>query len=339
MKRVFVLMSGGVDSSVAAFLLKKEKFDTIGIHLKISKFCNPQDEYDARRVAQILNIPFYVIDITKEYQQNVVLDMIKNYALGYTPNPDVLCNKAIKFGFVYDKLKDLGFDYIATGHYAKIKNGLIAIPKDKEKDQTYFLWGIKKEKVKNIIFPLGDYLKKEVREIAQKLNFPNANKKDSQGICFLGKIKLTNFLKEYLPETPGLILDKNNNILGYHKGYWFFTEGQRHGLDIKNGQGPYYVAVKNPEENKIIVAKEDEEILYSKKIFLDELNWFINEPKENFELYVRCRYKQKLIKGKFIAKTKNIIFENPVKAIAPGQSAVFYKNEYLIGGGIIKYKK
>jgi tRNA-specific 2-thiouridylase len=334
-KKVFVLMSGGVDSSVAALLLKKRGFDVVGIHLKLSKFCNPQDEFDARRVAEILDIPFYVVDITEEYQKRIALDMIKNYALGYTPNPDALCNKLIKFGFVYDKLKDLGFDYIATGHYAKIKNNLICIPKDKEKDQTYFLWGIEREKIKNIIFPLGDYTKKEVREIARKYNLPNADKKDSQGICFLGKIKLIDFLKEYLPEYPGLIVDKNNNILGYHKGYWFFTEGQRHGLDIKRGDGPYFVALKDRKENKIIVAKENDEILYSKKIKIDDVNLFV-DIKDKIEVYVRCRYRQPLTKAIFDPKKNEVIFEEKIKAIAPGQSAVFYKDEYLLGGGIIK---
>jgi tRNA-specific 2-thiouridylase len=241
----------------------------------------------------------------------------------------------IKFGFVYDKLKDLGFDYIATGHYAKIKNNLICIPKDKEKDQTYFLWGIEKEKIKNIIFPLGDYTKKEVREIARKYNLPNADKKDSQGICFLGKIKLIDFLKEYLPEYPGLIVDKNNNVLGYHKGYWFFTEGQRHGLDIKKGDGPYFVALKDRKENKIIVAKENDEILYSKKIKIDDVNLFV-DIKDKIEVYVRCRYRQPLTKAIFDPKKNEVIFEEKIKAVAPGQSAVFYKDEYLLGGGIIK---
>ncbi|MGC8981685.1 MAG: tRNA 2-thiouridine(34) synthase MnmA [Minisyncoccia bacterium] len=335
MKKVFVLMSGGVDSSVSALLLKKRGFNVVGIHLKLSKFCDPKDEYDARRTAEIIDIPFYVIDITEEYQKNITLDLIKNYALGYTPNPDALCNKLIKFGFVYDKLKNLGFDYIATGHYAKIKNNLICIPKDKEKDQTYFLWPIKKEKIKKILFPLGDYTKSEVREIARKYNLPNADKKDSQGICFLGKIRLVDFLKEYLPENPGLIVDKDNNILGYHKGYYFFTEGQRHGLDIKKGDGPYFVALKDKKENKIVVAKEDDDILYSRGIELKDLNLFI-EPRDKIDIFVRCRYRQPLVRAIFDFKDKKVIFEEPIKAIAPGQSAVFYKDEFLIGGGIIK---
>jgi len=339
-------MSGGVDSSVAASLLKREEYDVIGVHLKISKYCNPQDEEDARAVANILNIPFYVIDITQEYQSTIALDTIKNYALGLTPNPDALCNRLIKFGYVFDLLKKLGMDYIATGHYAKkekINNEeVIKIPKDKNKDQTYFLWGIKKQRIKKILFPLGDLTKEEVRKIAKDFDLPVAEKKDSQGICFLGPIKLIDFLKEFLPENRGLILDSKGRILGNHPGYYFFTEGQRHGLNIKTGDGPYYVALKDPKRNYIIVARENEEILYSKKIKLKNVNFlvsknFLNNITKNnkIEVLTRCRYRQPLIKAIFDIKNKILEFETPVKAIALGQSAVFYYNDILLGGGVI----
>ena len=345
-KKVFVLMSGGVDSSVAAFLLKREGYDVIGVHLKISKYCNPQDEEDARAVANILNIPFYVIDITKEYQSTIALDTIKNYALGLTPNPDALCNRLIKFGYVFDFLKKLGMDYIATGHYAKkdkIDNEeVIKIPKDKNKDQTYFLWGIKRERIKRILFPLGDLTKEEVRKIAKEFNLPVAEKKDSQGICFLGPIKLIDFLKEFLPENRGLILDTQGRILGYHPGHYFFTEGQRHGLNIKTGDGPYYVALKDPKKNYLIVAKEGESVLYSRKIKLKNVNLlvskkFLENIKENNQISVlaRCRYRQPLTKAIFNLENKILEFETPIKAVALGQSAVFYYNDILIGGGII----
>ncbi len=349
MKKVFVLMSGGVDSSVAAFLLKKEGYDVIGVHLKISKYCNPQDEEDARAVANILNIPFYVIDITKEYQSTVVLDTIKNYALGYTPNPDALCNRLIKFGYIYDFLKKLGMNLIATGHYAKkdIFKGeeVIKIPKDKNKDQTYFLWGIKRSRLKKILFPIGDYTKEEVRKIAKENNLPVAEKKDSQGICFLGPIRLIDFLKEFLPESRGLILDTKGNILGYHPGYYFFTEGQRHGLNIKTGGGPYYVALKDPKKNIIVVAKENEEILYTKKIKLKNLNFLISKKilkelciNNKIKITARCRYRQPLMPAILDTKNKILTFKESIKAVAPGQSAVFYYKDILIGGGII-YKK
>jgi len=339
-------MSGGVDSSVAAVILKIEGFDVIGVHLKISKFCNPQDEEDARAVANILNIPFYVIDITKEYQETIALDTIKNYAIGLTPNPDVLCNRLIKFGYVYDFLKKLGMDYIATGHYAKkekIDNEeVIKIPKDKNKDQTYFLWSIKKQRIKRILFPLGDFTKEEVRKLAKDFNLPVAEKKDSQGICFLGPIKLIDFLREFLPEHKGLILNTKGEILGYHSGYYFFTEGQRHGLNIKKGDGPYYVALKDPKTNYLIVAKNDEKILYSKKIKLKNVNLLVSKKfidkikKENkIQILSRCRYRHPLIKSVFDLKTKILEFKVPVKATALGQSAVFYYDDILLGGGII----
>lgn len=357
-KKIAVLMSGGVDSSVAALLLKNLNYDLIGIHLKISKYCNPEDELDARLVAEKFNFPIYTLDISEDYQKTIALETIKEYTRGFTPNPDVLCNSEIKFGLVLELLKKINIKYIATGHYAKIikfkDHNLISIPKDLNKDQTYFLWKIKKKYLKNIIFPLGDYLKSEVREIARNNNLPNANKKDSQGICFLGKIKLIDFLKEYLPINQGSIIDNQGNFLGYHPGYYFFTEGQRHGLNIKNGNGPYYIATKNPQENILVVAKDSEKILLTKKIKINKINILLPLKKFNFnfnnlEVLIRCRYRQPLVKAFLNLKEKTIIFDEPMKNIALGQSAVFYlegekinnnlKNEIiLLGGGIIEKK-
>jgi tRNA-specific 2-thiouridylase len=357
-KKVAVLMSGGVDSSVAALLLKKSGYDLIGIHLKISRFCNPQDELDARLVAEKFNFPIYTLDISEDYQKTVALETIKEYARGYTPNPDVLCNSQIKFGLVLDLLKNLKIKYIATGHYAKIIdfNGckLIAVSKDTNKDQTYFLWKIKRNYLKNIIFPLGDYLKSEVRQIAKENHLLNADKKDSQGICFLGKIKLTDFLKEYLPINKGLIINSRGEILGYHSGHYFFTEGQRHGLDIKTSPGPYYIALKNPRKNILIVAKDDEKILFTKKIRIKDMNILLpmkqfNFDDKNLEILIRCRYRQPLTKAVLNLKSRLIEFSQPLKNIALGQSAVFYlegekidfrlKDEIiLLGGGIIAKK-
>ncbi|GIW65691.1 MAG: tRNA-specific 2-thiouridylase MnmA [Candidatus Parcubacteria bacterium] len=360
MKKIAILMSGGVDSSVSALLLKGLNYEVIGIHLKISKFCNPQDELDARLVAEKLDFPIYTLDISEDYQKTIALEMIKEYSRGFTPNPDVLCNSQIKFGYVLDFLRRINIKFIASGHYAKIikleNNYFIAIPKDTNKDQTYFLWQINKNYLKNIIFPLGDYLKSEVRQLAIENNLSNACKKDSQGICFLGKIRLRNFLEEYLPIYSGTIVDSQNNILGYHSGYYFFTEGQRHGLDIKTGGGPYYVALKDIKNNKLIVAKENEEILFTSRIRLKSLNLLIGEKiiskicKNNkINIFVRCRYRQPLVSGILNLEDKSVIFSKKIKGIALGQSSVFYINGdqvdnslknhiILLGGGIIKNK-
>jgi tRNA-specific 2-thiouridylase len=358
-KKVGVLMSGGVDSSVAALLLKKSGYEIVGFHLKISQFCNPQDELDARLVAQKLNFPIYTLDISQDYQRLIALETIKEYAVGRTPNPDVLCNSQIKFGLILDFLKDLNINYLATGHYAKIiqwqKFKFIAQPKDTSKDQTYFLWQIKRRYLKKILFPLDDYLKSEIRQLAADNNFPNAYKKDSQGICFLGKIKLVDFLKNFLPSRKGLIVDRQGRILGYHPGYYFFTEGQRHGLNIKIGQGPYYVEIKNPHKNVLVVSRFEEALIFN-KIKLRNINFLI-EPailkgliKNNeLKVKVRCRYRQPLIAAIFNLKEKTILFSQPLRYIALGQSAVFYldgqqispslQGELILGGGGIIAQK
>ena len=366
-------MSGGVDSSVATTILKNQGYDVAGVHLKISAVCDEKDEYDARRVCGILKIPFYVIDISDEYQKTVAADMIQGYAKGITPNPDVLCNQSIKFGFVFDKLQKMDFDplrpqseasYIATGHYARINSELriqnsesklkniykLYTAEDKDKDQTYFLWGIRKSRLSKILFPIGDYFKKDVRKLAKKFGLPNSEKKDSQGICFLGKITFSDYLREFLKEKKGKIVDSKGNILGEHNGHWFFTEGQRHGLDIKTCKGPYFVAKKDSKKNLIIVAKANEKILYKKQVKLKNLNWLIEKPKNKIRIFLRCRYRQSLVKAIFDPNENLLVFSKPQKAIASGQSAVFYlpvknktKNDkktisdfLMLGGGIIK---
>jgi tRNA-specific 2-thiouridylase len=334
--KISVLLSGGVDSSVSALLLKEKGYDLVGVHLHCFDFCNPQDAEDARKVAEILNIPFYVFDLTEEFEDKVINYMVRTYEQGLTPNPDVYCNQFIKFGVFFDKAIDLGYDFVASGHYAKTQNGHLLTSKDKEKDQTYFLWKVEKEKFSKIIFPVGDLLKSEVREIAKKYNLPTAEKKESMGICFVGQVKLREFLSQYLKPREGKIIDTQGRILGTHPGYFYFTEGQRHGLNIKVGGGPYYVAQKIPEENLIIVAKENDPLLYTKKIEITEMNVLEKEILEKEEIVeVRFRHRQPLVKAKVNIEKSEVEFLEPQKMVAPGQSIVFYKDELVLGGGII----
>jgi tRNA-specific 2-thiouridylase len=334
--KISVLLSGGVDSSVSALLLKEKDYDLVGVHLHCFDFCNPQDAEDARKVAEILNIPFYVFDLTEEFEDKVINYMVRTYEQGLTPNPDVYCNQFIKFGVFFDKAIDLGYDFVASGHYAKTQNGHLLTSKDKEKDQTYFLWKVEKEKFSKIIFPVGDLLKSEVREIAKKYNLPTAEKKESMGICFVGQVKLREFLSQYLKPREGKIIDTQGRILGTHPGYFYFTEGQRHGLNIKVGGGPYYVAQKIPEENLIIVAKEDDPLLYTQKIEITEVNILEKEILDKEEIVeVRFRHRQPLVKAKVNISKSEVEFLEPQKMVAPGQSIVFYKDELVLGGGII----
>ena len=342
MNKVLVLMSGGVDSSVAALLLKNKGFEVVGFYLNYTPYCNPRDEEDARRVAEILNIPFYSLDITQEFEEKIIKYFVESYERGLTPNPDVFCNDLIKFGIILEKALSLGFEKVASGHYAKIiKNNdfhLLA-GKDKNKDQSYFLWKIKKEKLERIIFSIGEFTKEEVRKIASQNNFPNAYKKGSSGICFVGPIKLREFLKNYLQPKPGLIIDTKGNILGKHPGYFYFTEGQRHGLNIKTGKGPYYVVKKIPKENLVIVAREGEPELYTSQIEVIDLNILERDiiKSENL-IEARFRYRQPLVKAKIEINEEEkakVEFLEPQRMIAPGQSIVFYKKDLVLGGGII----
>jgi tRNA-specific 2-thiouridylase len=334
--KISVLLSGGVDSSVSALLLKEKGYDLVGIHLHCFDFCNPQDAEDARRVAEILNIPFYVFDLTEEFEDKVINYMIRTYEQGLTPNPDVYCNQFIKFGVFFDKALDLGYDFVASGHYAQTQDGHLLTSKDKEKDQTYFLWKVEKEKFSKIIFPVGDLLKSQVREIAKKYNLPTAEKKESMGICFVGQVKLREFLSQYLKPKEGKIIDTQGRVLGTHPGYFYFTEGQRHGLNIKVGGGPYYVAQKIPEENLIIVAKENNPLLYTQKIEITEVNILEKEILSKEEIVeVRFRHRQPLVKAKINIEKSEVEFLEPQKMIAPGQSIVFYKDDLVLGGGVI----
>ena len=346
--KVFVGLSGGVDSSVAACLLKKQGYDVIGIHLRCwnKDGCNIADAEDARRVAEVLDIPFYVLNLEEDYKRSVVDYMINGYADGFTPNPDVMCNKEIKFGLFLKKALELGADYIATGHYAKLgkrgKEFVIEVAKDKNKDQSYFLWTLTQEQLKYCLFPIGDYLKSEVRSIATKAKLPTAKKKDSQGLCFIGKVSMRDFLGEYLPVKKGKVLSVSGEVLGEHEGNYFYTIGQRHGIKI-SGNKPYYVISKNALTNTLVLAEGEEiEKSKTKMVKLSSTNLVLKNQIKNYEdieVYARLRYRQALSKAYLMKNSKdslNLIFNHSQKFVAPGQSAVFYSARgEMLGGGVI----
>jgi tRNA-specific 2-thiouridylase len=364
---VFVGMSGGVDSSVAALLLKKQGYEVVGVFIRSWTNQNlancpwENDSKDARLVAEKLNIPFFVWDFEKEYEKEVVKYMINTYKKGLTPNPDVMCNSQIKFGLFLERALKLGAQFIATGHYVqKIKDEknnffYLAQSKDLNKDQSYFLWKLNQKQLKHSLFPIGGYLKSEVREIAQKYDLPVAFKKDSQGVCFLGKVKLYDFLKNFIKEKEGDVITVSGEKIGKHNGVYFYTIGQRHiGVSSSAYTGtPLYVVDKNIKKNLLIVAPQESNYLYKKEIEVSQVN-FLSEKlikkylKKNelfLPIYLRVRYRQPLFEGKILGNIKKpylkIIFNEPQKFIAPGQSAVFYlpqknKNKFnLIGGGVI----
>ena len=339
-KRVICAMSGGVDSSVSAALLKKAGFEVIGVYMRqwapeiLGKTCIwKTDRQDAMRACAKLKIPFFTWDFSKEYENEVGKYMIDSYKKGITPNPDVMCNKIIKFGLFYDRAIKEGADFIATGHYTRIKSGKILKAKDKNKDQTYFLYAISKKQLDKIIFPVGDMEKPEVRKLAKKFGLDNAEKKDSQGVCFIGQFDMKEFLKMYIKPKTGKILSLSGKEIGEHDGIFYYTIGQRHGLDIKNGQGPYYVVKKDVKKNIIYVG--DEKDLSVKKARIVNINWINKPAKFPAILDVRTRYRAPLKKAK-LSKNGELVFIKSDRAITPGQSAVFYKGNEMLGGGIVK---
>jgi len=347
-KKVVVAMSGGVDSSVAAALLKKQGYFVIGIFMKFwkegqsgkNRCCSAESEKLARLVAKRIGIPFYVINAEKEFKKKVVDYFLNEYKKGDTPNPCVVCNKEIKFGFLIKKALSLGANFVATGHYAKIKNGKLFKGKDKEKDQSYFLWQLNQKQLKHILFPVGNYKKPEVRKLAKKFKLPTAETPESQEVCFI--YNTTNdFFKKYLKIKPGNIIDKTGlpaqagKVLRRHQGLWFYTIGQRRGLEIP--QGPYYVIGKDIKRNILIVSKNKKD-LGKKELIAKNVNWILKQ-KLPVNAEVKIRYKSNLAKAKVLRCKKNnvkVIFEKPQKAITPGQSVVFYKKQELLGGGVIK---
>ena len=353
-KKVFVGLSGGVDSSVSAALLKEKGYNVVGVFIKVWQpdflACTWKEErLDALRVAAHLDIPFMTLDLEKEYKESVVNYMVEEYKAGRTPNPDVMCNKTIKFGAFLKKALELGADYVATGHYARNifdkKTGLYEFHAgvDANKDQSYFLWTLTQEQLKHILFPIGEYEKPRVRVLAEKFGLLTATKKDSQGLCFMGKLDMKEFLKHFIPEKRGDVLNEKKEIIGYHDGAQFYTIGQRHGFIITKKTPediPYYIVGKNIDDHIIIVSQKKNKVLSreKKEITLVNTNWVKKEePINNPHLSARIRYRQPLQKCT-IKREENkfmLVFDVP-QTVDSGQSAVLYDNSLCLGGGIIE---
>lgn len=398
---VYVGMSGGVDSSVTAALLKEQGYNVVGVYMKnwtkdIPGFPCPwkEDFQDAKRVAVQLGIDFKVFDFEKEYKQKVVDYMIAEYQAGRTPNPDIMCNQEVKFKLFLDTALEDGADLIATGHYARVKP-LAALPadlaepvtpqssrrsalsesavlthrtpeygslrasthpsnstepktsreqvglfkaEDSNKDQTYFLYRVTEQALEKTLFPLGDYTKTEVRELAKKFGLATASKKESMGICFVGKVGIKEFLQQYVHTEPGDIVDAGGNVIGQHDGAIFYTIGQRHGLDVGGGL-PYYVIGKDMQKNEVYVTTDlADKNLWSSSIQLSSTHWINNAPADGAKVHVRTRHRAPLI-----AATLNMLsndraelaLADEVRAPTPGQSAVIYQHDLVLGGGII----
>ncbi len=362
-KAVFVGLSGGVDSSVSAALLKRQGYNVIGVYMKNwsrdlpGMPCPWQDDYqDAKRVAVQLGIGFKVYDFQKDYQQRVVDYMIDGFKKGLTPNPDVMCNQEIKFKLFLDTALEDGADMVATGHYAKVatrnqetansklqtKSGKLnhqpphlLCAKDVSKDQTYFLYRITAEALAKTIFPLGDLTKPEVRKLAAKYKLVTATKKESMGICFVGKVGIKEFLQQFVETSPGAVIDQSagqRRQIGEHDGAIFYTIGQRHGLEVGGGL-PYYVTGKDMDKNEVYVTTNlDDKKLWSKEFNITSVHW-INPPAAEQKLSVRLRHRGQLISCKL--EGSKVTLDDEQRALTPGQSAVFYADSECLGGGII----
>jgi tRNA-uridine 2-sulfurtransferase len=327
-KTVVVALSGGIDSSVSAVLLKEKGFFVSGIFLRLLEESFLEEE-KARKVAKELDIPFYVLDVQKEFKKKVIDSFLSSLERGITPNPCVVCNREIKFQVLLKRLSEYNADYLATGHYVKLREGKLFVAKDKGKDQSYFLWKIKKEWFDKLIFPLGDYKKDETRKIAKKLNLSTVKEKESQEICFI-KDDISSFLKRNFPDSPGKVINTFGEVIGKHTGLFNYTVGQRKGLGFSGG--PYYVLGKDTKKNNLIITKDEEE-LSGKELFYEKENFFqdISFP---FKAKVKIRYRSNPVNA--VVEKGKVTFSRKQRAITPGQSVVFYKNEELLGGGIIK---
>ena len=338
-KKVLCAMSGGVDSSVMTHLLNKEgEFEVSGAFMRLSSGKKTiEAEKKAKSIAKRINIPFYVFDFRKEFEKEIIKYFVESYKKGITPNPCVVCNKKLKFGLFLKEAKKLKMDFIATGHYASIKNKNncleIVRGKDKDKDQSYFLWQLNQKQLKSILLPLGGYKKEEVKKTSKQVKLTPITSKESQDLCFIEN-STSSFLKKKLKNRSGKIVNLKGDVLGKHNGLWFYTIGQRKGINLSDG--PFYVLKKNLKKNQLIVTKDEKE-LFEKKLRLEKINWISGKkPILPINIKVQIRYGSQAFDATLSKKHKYLLsFKSKQKGISPGQSAVFYKSKKVLGGGII----
>lgn len=352
MARVVLGMSGGVDSSVAAYLLKEAGYEVVGLFMRNwqeqddSGCCTAEADYDdVRRVASLLDIPYYVVDFSKEYYDRVFKLFVDEYRAGRTPNPDVLCNREIKFDAFAEYARRMEADYIATGHYADLRteNGVNYLLRsdDENKDQTYFLNQLSSKQLDNVLFPLAHITKPEVRRLASQLGLATAKKKDSTGICFIGERNFREFLSNYLPMKHGNIVNVDDNtVVGEHEGVFFYTIGQRRGLGIGGGGTGerWFVVDKDVPTNTLYVKQGDDAVLYKSEVTVFDFNYISGEFADGtYECLARIRHRQPLVKSILTKKgdVTRIAFSQPIKGVACGQYAVCYMDKWCLGGGVI----
>ncbi len=353
-KKVVVGLSGGVDSAVAAFLLKEQGYDVIGLFMRNWREedecgrCTADDDFcDVRRIADVLKIDYYAQDFSKEYLDRVFKTFVEEYKKGRTPNPDVLCNREIKFEVFASFARTMGADYVATGHYAAVQHGerhLLCRSEDENKDQTYFLNQVTETQISNALFPLGELKKGEVRAIAKKAGIPVWEKKDSTGICFIGERNFRKFLSEYIPMKEGEIVTPQGDVVGKHEGVFYYTIGQRKGLGVGGGGNgePWFVLDKDVVNNRLIVTQGETEALFSRALTTPDFHFISAElPQGESRVLARIRHRQPLQKATAIRDGKGVkvVFDEPQRAVAAGQYAVLYDGRVCLGGGVIESKE